>query len=136
MNKFILYSLLFLSSISCRKLENPFSSAVNKRNSLLQNAVALVNSNPDSTIKITGQLLYATDSSLLNEEFQLKTLQLRKTAFSNINKIDSQLICGENIRILAATIPDSLAIAESLIDLYSNVDVKYIKRAKRFFPVL
>lgn len=134
MNKFILYSLLFLSSISCRKLENPFSSAVNKRNTLLQNAVALVNSNPDSTIKITGQLLYATDSLLLNEQFQLKTLQLRKTAFSNINKIDSQLICGENIRILAATIPDSLAIAESLIDLYSNVDVKYIKRAKRFLP--
>lgn len=125
-------SLLLL--ISCERMTNIFNNTTNKIQRAIQRAEAVLPNTPDSAIHITADLLSEADSLKIADQFRLKIYQLRVKAFKALGKTDSTLSNGQLVRETAALIPDSLAIAESILDLYSNVDFKYLKRSYRFLP--
>lgn len=122
--------LLSVLSISC-----DFISSTNTPTELLlKNAEKHLSKYPDSTVLITNKLIkqyYKNDS---DDNQKLKLFQLKYRAFLRLKKMDSVYSTGEIIREVASKIPDSLAIAETLVQLYSDVDYKYIKNAKKYIP--
>lgn len=98
------------------------------------NAKNNLKKHPDSTIIIANKLIKKSLKNTVNEEEQLALFQLKYHAFLKLKKMDSVYVTGEKIRDVAARIPDSLAIAETLIQLYGNVDYKYLKEVKEYLP--
>lgn len=124
-------SLLLVSiTISCNYSNNNDTLVEN----LLVKAEKNSEKNPDSTLQITNKLLQLTSISTIDDEKQLQIYKIKYRALLNLGLIDSICITGQKIREVASRIPDSLAIAETLIVLYSDVDYKYIKTAKEYVP--
>jgi tetratricopeptide (TPR) repeat protein len=87
---------------------------------------------PDSTLQIANKLLYLSSKNAISNEKQLVIYQLKHRVFSKLEIMDSVCLTGQKIREVASRIPDSLAIAETLLRLYGNIDYKYLKEAKPY----
>jgi len=121
--------LLFISlffSCELSKKEN------NSNSILLAKAEKNSKKQPDSTIAIVNRILNDSSKNSIDDEKKLKLLQLKFHAFSYLKKIDSACITGQKIRMVASRIPDSLAIAETMLRLYGNIDFNYLKEAKPY----
>lgn len=90
--------------------------------------------NPDSTLFYTQKVLAANSPKGISNTEQLELYTLRQKAFATTENMDSVYATGEKIREVASKIPDSLAIAETLVVFYSNVDFKYIEKVKKHIP--
>lgn len=89
---------------------------------------------PDSTLTIVNKILLDSSKHAIDDEKQLALFQLKHRAFSKLEIMDSVCITGQKIRAVASRIPDSLAIAETMLRLYGNIDFKYLKEAKPYIP--
>lgn len=77
---------------------------------------------PDSTLFYTQKLLSKTSQKKFGEKDQLQLYALRQKAFATIENMDSVVAVGKKIRVLASEIPDSLAIANSLLLVRGEID--------------
>ncbi len=122
-------SLLLVSiNFSCDLISNSDPST----DGLIVKAENILKKHPDSTLQIANKLLYLSSKKAINDKKQLVIYQLKHRAFSKLDIMDSVCITGQKIREVASRIPDSLAIAETLLRLYGNVDYKYLKEAKPY----
>ncbi len=126
--KIVLILLLVSVTSSCdlMKKEDPSSKK------FLVKAEKNLEKNPDSTIAIVNKLLLSSSKQAIDNEEQLALLQLKHRAFSELEIMDSVCVIGQKIREVASRIPDSLAIAETLLRLYGNIDYKYLTEAKPY----
>jgi len=134
MQKQFILALLVLVLASCERMAKVFDSSASDIHAQIEQAAALSTQLPDSAVHITDALLKYADTIDISDKQLLKIYQIRVKAFIALGKTDSTLASGQFVRETAALISDSLAIAETILDLYSNVDFKYIKRAQRFLP--
>ena len=127
----ISFILLLVSvAISCNLINNTDASI----DELLVKASYNLKKHPDSTLKTVNKLLVLSTENAIDDEKQLALYQLKQRAFLRLQLMDSVYVTGEKIREIASRIPDSLAIAETLVPLYGNVDYKYLKEAKKLVP--
>ena len=121
--------LLALLATSCDyfKKDAVIDTSISKAESNLKN-------HPDSTLKIANKLLYLSSKNAFDDEKRLAIYQLKYRAFLKFDKLDSFYITGQKIREVASKIPDSLAIAETLLDLLEDTDYQYVKEAKVYIP--
>ena len=121
--------LLALLATSCDyfKKDAVIDTSISKAESNLKN-------HPDSTLKIANKLLYLSSKNAFDDEKRLAIYQLKYRAFLKFDKLDSFYITGQIIREVASKIPDSLAIAETLLDLLEDTDYQYVKEAKVYIP--
>lgn len=131
--QFILASLVLVLA-SCERMAKVFDSSSSKVESQIEQAAAITVQLPDSAIHITDALLKHADTVKVSDQQLLKIYQIRVKSFAALGKTDSTLASGQSVRETAVLLSDSLAIAETVLDLYSNVDFKYINRAQRFLP--
>lgn len=122
--------LMVVLSTSC----DFFSSSNNPTEIVLINAEKNLNKYPDSTLINSNKLIKHSLKKAIDDEDMLALLQLKQQAFFRLKKMDSVYIVGEEIREVASRIPDSLAIANTLLQLYEDVDYKYIMAAKDYLP--
>ena len=122
--------LIFSVAISCDFITNRDAST----DKLLVKASNNLKKHPDSTLKIVDKILVLSTKNAIDDEKQLALYQLKQRAFLKLQKMDSVHVTGEKIREIASRIPDSLAIAESLIPLFGDVDYNYLKTAKKYIP--
>lgn len=98
----------------------------------LVNAEKNLQKNPDSALAIVNKALLFSSKNIVQDEKKLALLQLKQRAFLKLQKMDSVCVTGQKIREVASRIPDSLAIAETLLKLYVDIDYKYLKEAKPY----
>lgn len=77
---------------------------------------------PDSTLFYTHKILISPLQKGWSEKEQLALYALRQKAFAAIENMDSVVAMGKKIRVLAAEISDSLAIANSLLPVRGDID--------------
>lgn len=126
--KIVLILLLVSIACSCDLIKKEDASTT----TLLAIAEKNLKKNPDSTIAIVNKLLLSSSKQTIDNEEQLALLQLKHRAFSELEIMDSVCITGQKIREVASKIPDSLAIAETLLGLNGNIDYKYLTEAKPY----
>lgn len=88
---------------------------------------------PDSTLNIANKLLASKSFNNLSKKNQLAIFQLKQQAFSNLEKMDSVLALGKKVRLLAAKIPDSIAIAKSLLLVKGDIDFSAQQEIEPYF---
>ena len=81
-----------------------------------------------------NKLLDISSKKPIDDDTQLSIYKLKQRAFLNLRLMDSVYITGQKIRLVASRIPDSLAIAETLLNLLGNTDYQYLKEAKAYMP--
>ena len=126
--KIVLILLLVSIAVSCDLIKKENASTT----ILLVKAEKNLKKNPDSTIAIVNKLLFSSSKQTIDNKEQLALLQLKHRAFSELEIMDSVCVTGQKIREVASKIPDSLAIAETLLRLYGNIDYKYLTEAKPY----
>jgi tetratricopeptide (TPR) repeat protein len=97
-------------------------------------AEKLTDTHPDSTIKLTDQILKSKDSSHFNNTLLLKIYQLRQQSFARLKRMDSVMRTGERIRAIASEMSDSLAIANSLLLAKGDMEFKEQKKLLVYLP--
>ncbi len=123
--------LVFAAAISLFSCTNGQSTNFD---SWVKKAEYHLTKNPDSTLFYTQKILADSTKNTLGDKKELALYQLREKAFILLHIKDSVYVTGQKIRTVASRIPDSLAIASTLAQLYGNVDYKYIKAAKTNIP--
>jgi AraC-like DNA-binding protein len=111
--------------------DNHFSEEKNIKKKL-DNANLKLEKRPDITLNITDTLLNLNSKDSLKKSDLLLIYQVRQKAFSKLKKLDSVLSSGEHVRDIAANIPDSLAIAESLLYFRGGIDFNHIKKVEPY----
>lgn len=127
--------LLFLTLgflISCENNSSKNTNAAAKL--VLEKAEKNLNNHPDSTLILTSVVLKNASKNAIQDKEQLALFQLRERAFASLKQTDSLHATGEKIREVASRIPDSLAIAESLVTLFGDIDYNYLNTAKKYIP--
>lgn len=122
--KFLIILFAFIGIISCNK--NRFTDQRFDKETLEKN--------PDLALKITDSLLLLNAKDSLKETDLLSIYQIRQKAFSKLKNIDSTVSVGEQIRAVATRIPDSLAMAESLLFFRGGIDFNHIKKVESYIP--
>jgi AraC-like DNA-binding protein len=90
--------------------------------------------NPDSTLFYTQKGLSSQTKKSIGEKDQLQLYALRQKAFANLEKMDSVVAVGKKIRVLASEIPDSLAIANSLLPIRGDIDFSSQQEMAGYLP--
>lgn len=121
--------MLISLTFSCDYIKN--DSAID---SSLSKAENYLKKHPDSTLIIADKLLLKLSKTNLDEKKQLKLYQLKQEAFSKLGNMDSVLSTGKKIRILASSISDSLAIANSLLPVRGEIDFSSQQEMVPYFP--
>lgn len=122
----ILVSLFF----SCNLINN----TDNFSDKLLIKAEKNLKNNPDSTILITKRILNSNSKKVLGDSKELQIYLLRQRAFASLGNMDSVLSIGKRIRFIALKIPDSLAIAQSLLLVKGEIDFSNQQEMMPYFP--
>ncbi len=128
--KILLLLLLVLSS--CNEIFDSKDFTVS--NKLLEIASKELNSKPDIVVVITDSVLHISDKNKLDNKILLKALVLRQKAFSRLENMDSVIAVGNKLRIIAERIPDSLAIANSLLLVKGEVDYVEHRQLLKYLP--
>ena len=128
--RFIL--LLFLVSIafSCNLINDNDAST----DALLIKAENNLKKNPDSTLIYTQTFLSKVTKKDFSDKKQLELYVLRQNAFAGIENMDSVVAVGKKIRVLASKIPDSLAIANSLLLVRGEMDFSSQQEMATYLP--
>lgn len=127
--KYVLLVLLFavfLTLFSCVKDKLSVLDLWTKK------ADEYVENYPDSTLLYTQKVWDANAKNTLVDKEQLLIYQLRQKAFAALQNRDSVVSIGEHIREIAARIPDSTAMAESLLFFRGGVDFNHIKKVESY----
>lgn len=88
--------------------------------------------NPEISLNITNSILNLNSKDSIKKTDLLFVYQIRQKAFSKLKKIDSVLSTGEHVRDVATSIPDSLAVAESLLYFRGGIDFNHIKKVEPY----
>ena len=128
--RFIL--LLFLVSIafSCNLINDNNAST----DALLVKAENHLKKYPDSTLIYTQTFLSKVTKKDFSDKKQLELYVIRQKAFAGIENMDSVVAVGKKIRVLASKIPDSLAIANSLLLVRGEMDFSSQQEMATYLP--
>ena len=113
---------------SCNSDNNKWGSSKD----VIEKSESIIKSNSKELIKYTDSIL--KNNSGLNKPSLIKLYELRQQAFSNLRIMDSVLSTGEQIRSIASQIPDSLAIAQSLLLVKGDIEFKEQKKLLIYLP--
>ena len=128
--RFIL--LLFLVSIafSCNLINDNNAST----DALLVKAENHLKKYPDSTLIYTQTFLSKVTKKDFSDKKQLELYVIRQKAFAGIENMDSVVAVGKKIRVLASKIPDSLALANSLLLVRGEMDFSSQQEMATYLP--
>ena len=129
--KYIRFILLFVVTtalFSCKK------NNLQESNVAFQKAETLLEKQPDSVLIITHTVLSTSSWKNINDKEQLGWYALRQKAFAEIQNMDSVVAVGKKIRVLASKIPDSLAIANSLLLVRGEIDFSSQQEMIAYLP--
>nr|WP_315160572.1 hypothetical protein [uncultured Flavobacterium sp.] len=126
---FVIILFLFTGIISCNN--NRFSG-LPFNDDVFNNATKNLEKHPDSSLKITDSLLRLNAKKSLKEADLLFVYQIRQKAFAKLKNSDSVVSTGQHIRDIATRIPDSLAMAESLLFFRGGIDFNHIKKVESY----
>lgn len=90
--------------------------------------------NPDSTLYYTQKVLEIPAQRRISDAGQLELYSLRQQAFASNENMDSVVAVGKKIRVLASSIPDSLAIANSLLPVRGDIDFSSQQEMAIYLP--
>jgi hypothetical protein len=96
----------------------------NVQKELLEKARQQIDIHPDSSLLFIDSLLRKVDEKNIKDPNLLLLLELKQQAFLKLRLMDSFYISGQRIREVASMIPDSLAMAKTLISLYGGIHQK------------
>lgn len=126
---FLLLLIVTAILFSCKK--NNFQES----SEAFQKAEKMLKNNPDSTIYFTQKELRHSSLKELRDIEKLQLYQLRLQAFIATKNIDSVMTNGHKLRIIASRIPDSLAIAQSVLStIQANADYTVSKNLEKYLP--
>lgn len=136
MNKIACFFVLVFSTLlfSCNNNNTAEDNIPSKFKPLFKDLDNQIQADANKVVKVTDSLLYKTDNASLDNYTLVKIYQLRQQAFSGLKKMDSVLYAGEKIRTYAAQIPDSLAIAKSLLLVKGDIEFKEQKKLLVYLP--
>jgi len=131
--KFVSLFLLLTAALFCSSCDkNHSKNRTISNEDFLKGAETKIKQKPDSVLFLTTVLLQNVSKNSVDETKLLKIFQLRQKAFATLQNIDSVFSNGEALRKIAARIPDSLAIAQSLlITTGGNVDYGSSKKLEK-----
>ena len=109
-------------------------TVVDSNSDVFETASSYLDIQPDSTIVLTDAFLKLKREGKKGDEMLLRMLELRQQAFSRLAQIDSIVIVGEQIRVIAGRLNDSLAMAKSLLPVKGNVDFSHQQMMEPYFP--
>nr|WP_315130229.1 hypothetical protein [uncultured Flavobacterium sp.] len=89
---------------------------------------------PDSTLIYTQKVLAAPAPKGISDPERLELYGLRQKAFAATENMDSVVAVGKKIRVLAAEISDSLAIANSLLPVRGDIDFSSQQEMTTYLP--
>lgn len=127
--------LIFLIVVSLISCKNKYTKDITADAELfLQKAEKNLKKHPDSTLIYTQIILSKTAKTDFNNKEQLQFYVLRQKAFAEIENMDSVVAVGKKIRVLASKIPDSLAIANSLLLVRGEMDFSSQQEMIAYLP--
>jgi tetratricopeptide (TPR) repeat protein len=127
--------LIFITVGSLLSCENKsYQSTTIAEKLMLQKAEGYLKKHPDSTLFYTQKLLSKTSQKKFGEKDQLQLYALRQKAFAAMENMDSVVAVGKKIRVLASEIPDSLAIANSLLLVRGEIDFSSQQEMIAYLP--
>ena len=134
-SKIVLFSFcLSILFVTCKYVDSVSGNIPKEFRGAIVNAEKIKDAHPDSTIKLTDQILNSKDSSHFNNALLLKVYQLRQHSFAKLKRMDSVLRTGEKIRAIASDMSDSLAIANSLLLAKGDMEFKEQKKLLVYLP--
>jgi AraC-like DNA-binding protein/tetratricopeptide (TPR) repeat protein len=123
------YLILIFGILSCTTGKQPKEWMQRYRQ-----AQNYLNSHTDSTILITNNLIAQAAESNIPKKGLLEILQLRQSAFAKQKNMDSVMSVMEQIRQIAAQIPDSIAMAQSLLLIKGDIDFSKRQKLEEYLP--
>lgn len=89
---------------------------------------------PDSTLFYTHKILSSPSQKDFSDKEKLQLYALRQKAFAATENMDSVVAVGKKIRVLASEIPDSLAMAQSLLLVKGDIDFSNQQEMIAYLP--
>jgi tetratricopeptide (TPR) repeat protein len=118
--------------ISCKNKNTKNTTAKAKLE--LEKAEKNLKKHPDSTLIYTQIILSKTAQKDFSNKDQLQFYVLRQKAFAEIENMDSVVAVGKKIREIASKIPDSLAMANSLLPIRGDIDFSSQQEMATYLP--
>ncbi len=128
---FLFIFLIVLSFFSCKKRGSQSEVSIEMK---IFKAEKQLEKHPDSTLFYTHKILNSPIKNSLEDKELLTIYQLRQKAFAAVQNMDSVLSTGKKIRSVAAQIPDSLAIAQSLLLVKGDIDFSEQQILETYLP--
>lgn len=122
--------LISLFVTSCDFINNSDVST----DSLLLKAEKDIKNHPENSLLITKKIISDSIKKDIDDEKLLKAYEIRQKSFAALENMDSVLIVGKQIRFIASKIPDSIAIANSLLPVRGEIDFSSQQEMLPYFP--
>lgn len=126
----LILSLFIFFITSCN--QNPERGSKNFETSI-KRVKQILNQQPELALVETDKLLGASSKKELSDSQLVSLYLLKQEAFAKLQKMDSVLVLGEQIRNIAQKIPDSLSIARSLLTVKGEIDFTAQKKMAPFY---
>ena len=125
-----LFLLLVSITFSCDFINNSDASI----DALLLKAEKNIKIHPKNSLLITKKILRDSIKKDIVDEKILKAYEIRQKSFAVLENMDSVLIVGKQIRLVASKISDSLAIANSLLLVRGEIDFSSQQEMIAYLP--
>jgi tetratricopeptide (TPR) repeat protein len=131
LRNWVIIIFLFLIQ-SCNGFIPSGDTLIAKR--LTEKGEQLLNSKPDSVLKLTDSVIRISLKTSLDDQLLVRAYAVRQKAFSKLKNMDSVIAVGSELRVIAERIPDSLSMANSLLLVKGEVDYNEQQKLLKYLP--